>query len=296
MSLETQPFAEPITEPDILASIQALPTEDDLPYDDGVPMETALHRDQMWTLIYSLQTYWSDRPNNYIGGNMFLYYDPQNLRKFRGPDFFVVLDVEDRERKSWVVWHEGMRFPDVIIELLSDSTRETDKGEKKTLYERVFHTSEYYLYDPISQEFVSYHLRGGRYETIQPDEQGKVYSPSTGLYLAVRNEWLRWLTPEGLVVPTPGELAEQERLRADQEQLRADQEQLRADQEQLRADQEHKRVVEERQRAEQERLRADQEHKRVVEERQRAEQEHQRAEQAEELLEKYRQRFGKLEG
>jgi Uma2 family endonuclease len=260
MSLETQPFAEAITEPDILASIAALPTEDDLPYDDGVPMETARHRDQMWTLIYSLQTYWSDRPRNYVSGNMFLYYDPQNLKKFRGPDFFVVLDVEDRERKSWVVWQEGMRFPDVIIELLSDSTREIDKGEKKTLYERVFHTTEYYLYDPLSQEFLGYHLHSGHYEPVTPDEQGKVYSPSTGLYLAVRDGWLRWLTPEGIVIPTPEELAVLERQRADQAQQRADQERQRADQE-----------------------------------RQRADQERQRAEQAERLLEMYRQRFGKLE-
>lgn len=230
MNLESLSFAEPITEPDILASIAALPTEDDLPYDDGVPMETAFHRDQMWTLIYSLQTYWADLPRNYIGGNMFLYYDPQNLRKFRGPDFFIVLDVEDRKRKSWVVWQEGMRFPDVIIELLSDSTREIDKGEKKTLYERVFHTAEYYLYDPLSQEFICYHLQGGRYETIEPDEQGKVYSPSTGLYLAVRGEWLRWLTPEGTIVPTPGELAELEHARADQAEQRAEQERQRAEQ------------------------------------------------------------------
>jgi len=230
MSLEALSCTEPITEPDILAGIAALPTEDDLPCDDGVPMETARHRDQMWTLIYSLQTYWSDRPHNYVGGNMFLYYDPRNLRKFRGPDVFVVLDVEDHERKSWVVWQEGMRFPDIIIELLSDSTRETDKGEKKTLYERVFHTTEYYLYDPLSQEFVGYHLHGGHYETAKPDEQGRVYSPSTGLSLAVRDEWLRWLTPEGVVLPTPEELAVQERQRADQAEQRADQAGQRADQ------------------------------------------------------------------
>lgn len=63
---------------------------------------------------------------------MFFHHDPQNRKKFRGPDFFLVLDVEDRERKSWVVWQERMRFPDVVIELLSDSTREVDKVEKKT--------------------------------------------------------------------------------------------------------------------------------------------------------------------
>jgi Uma2 family endonuclease len=281
MSLEVLSCTEPITEPDILAGIEALPTEDDLPCDDGEPMETARHRDQMIMLIQSLQTYWSDRTNYYVGGNMFLHYDPQNRRKFRGPDFFLVLDVEDRERKSWVVWREGMRFPDIIIELLSDTTREIDKGEKKTLYERVFHTTEYYLYDPFSQEFVGYHLHGGRYKSVEPDEQGKVYSPLTGLYLGVRDGWLRWMTSEGVVLPTPRELAEQERQRAEQEQQHAEQERQRAEQERQRAEQEQQRAEQERQHAEQER--------------QRAEQERQRAEQAEQLLEMYRRRFGTLE-
>jgi hypothetical protein len=44
LSEETLSFIEPITEPDILADIDALPTEDDLPCDDGEPMETARHR------------------------------------------------------------------------------------------------------------------------------------------------------------------------------------------------------------------------------------------------------------
>lgn len=260
MSLTTLSCTEPITEPDILASFHSLPTEDDLPSDDGEPMETYRHLEQMILLIQSLRAFWSARSRYFVGGNMFLYYDPQNLGKFRGPDFFLVLDVEDRERKSWVVWREGMRFPDVIIELLSESTRAIDKGEKKALYERVFHTTEYYLYDPESQEFIGYHLQSGRYQTAEPDEEGRVYSPSTELYLAVRNGWLRWMTPQGDILPTPMELAEQAQQRADQERQRADQERQRADQE-----------------------------------RQHAEQAQQRAEQAEHLLALYKQRFGNLD-
>jgi Uma2 family endonuclease len=267
-------FTEPITEPEILESIAALPGEDDLPCDDGEPMETARHRDQMWLLIHSLKSYWSDRTGYYVGGNMFIHYDPDNRQRFRGPDFFLVLDVEDRERKSWVVWREGMRFPDVIIELLSDSTRIIDKGEKKALYERVFRTAEYYLYDPFSHEFLGYHLQGVHYGEVKPDEEGKIFSPVTGLALAVRDGWLRWLTPEGQVVPTPQELAQHERQRAEIERQHAETEQ---------------------QRAEAERQRAEAERQRAEAERQRAEAERQRADQAEELLEAYRRRFGPLE-
>jgi Uma2 family endonuclease len=213
-------FSEPITEPDILESIKALPTENDLPCEDGEPMETPRHRDQMHMLIESLKMHWADRRGYYVGGNMFVHYDPTSKRRSRGPDFFLVLDVEERERKSWVVWQEGMRFPDVIIELLSDSTREIDKGGKKELYERLFRTAEYYLYDPFSQEFSGYHLRSGFYEDIEPDAEGKIYSKITQLYVGVREGWLRWITPAGEVVPTPLECVERERQRAERaEQL-----------------------------------------------------------------------------
>jgi hypothetical protein len=78
MSLPIYSFSEPITEPDILESIRALPTEDDLPSDDGEPMETPRHRDQMILLIESLKLHWADRQGYYVGGNMFVHYDPQN--------------------------------------------------------------------------------------------------------------------------------------------------------------------------------------------------------------------------
>jgi Uma2 family endonuclease len=271
---EALSFTEPITEPDILADIDTLPTEDELPSDDGEPMETARHREQMEVLIRSLQAYWSERRNYYVGGNMFLHYDPRSRKKFRGPDFFLVMNVENHERKSWVVWQEGMRFPDVIIELLSDSTRNVDKGEKKTLYEQVFRTAEYYLYDPLSQEFTGYHLRSAYYEEVEPDAQGQISSAVTGLCLTVQDGWLRWLTAEGNLLLLPEELWEQERQRNKQLQQRAEQEAQRADQAQ--------------QRAEQEAQRADQAQ-------QRAEQEAQRAEHAEQLLAEYQKRFGNLE-
>jgi hypothetical protein len=118
----------------------------------------------------------------------------------------------------------------VIIELLSESTRAIDKGEKKALYERVFRTGEYYLYDLFSQELLGYHLRGTHYAEVPWDEEGKIYSPTTGLYLVVRDQWLRWMSPEGVLLPTPTELAAQERQRAEQERQRADQAERRAEQ------------------------------------------------------------------
>jgi Uma2 family endonuclease len=230
-------------------------------------METPRHRDQMNLLIDSLKAHWSDRTGYFVGGNMFLHYDPENRRRTRGPDFFLVLNVEDRERKSWVVWFEGMRFPDVIIELLSDSTRSEDEGPKKTLYAELFRTPEYYLYDPYSQAFTGYQLHGSHYVEMERDTEGRMYSEVTELYLGVRDSWLRWITLEGEVVASPSE----------------------------RAEQEHQRAEQEHQRAEQERQRAEQEHQRAEQAERLAQDERQRAEQAEAMLEAYRRRFGSLE-
>ena len=85
------------------------PTEDELPSDDGVPMETLRHRLQMNLLIEPIELAWADRDDFFVSGNMFVYFRLNQVMDydFRGPDFFAVLGVPKRERKSWVVWQEG---------------------------------------------------------------------------------------------------------------------------------------------------------------------------------------------
>ncbi len=62
-----------------------------------------------------------------------------------------------------------------------------------------------------------------RYREVERDAERKIYSTATGLYLGIREGWLRWLTVEGAVVPTPLELAEQAKQQAEQEKHRAEQ-------------------------------------------------------------------------
>jgi uncharacterized protein (DUF3084 family) len=86
------------------------------------------------------------------------------------------------------------------------------------------------LYDPYSQAFTGYQLRGNQYIEIEADEEARIYSEVTGLYVGVREGWLRWITLEGEVVASPAERAEQEKQRAEQEKQRAEQERQRAEQ------------------------------------------------------------------
>ena len=211
--------------------VVALPTEDQLPYDDGMPMESQRHVLQMQLLEETLSAHWAERNDVFIGTNMFVYFSAEQVRgkEFRGPDVFVVQGVPMRERKSWVVWEEG-KGPDVVIELLSETTADMDRGEKKRVYQDQLRVPEYFWYDPFSGELAGFALTDRTYQGIEPDEQGRLVSRALGLalvrwagsYRNVAATWLRWATLEGPLLPTGGELAAAAGERAEQERQRGD--------------------------------------------------------------------------
>ena len=134
----------------------------------------------------------------------------------RGPDFFVVLNTERKERQSWVVWAEEGKYPNIIIEVLSASTAAIDKGIKKEIYQDTFRTLEYFLYDPFSLELIGYTLVQGKYEIIRANGQGYLESRELGLYLGVVGKVLRFLKADGELVETPAEANRQAELKATQ--------------------------------------------------------------------------------
>jgi Uma2 family endonuclease len=193
-------------------------------YSDEPPLETELHLEQIMLLLKCLKWLWRDRTDFYAAGNLTIYYSLNERRSedFRGPDFFVVLNTERKIRKSWTVWEEDGKYPNMIIETLSPSTAKTDKDFKKTLYQDTFRTPDYFWFDPESLEFAGFHLIDGKYESLQPNAQGHLWSQQLGLYLGIYQGLLRFFTPDGQLVPTPEEVAEQETQRAEQEAQRAE--------------------------------------------------------------------------
>ncbi|MGP1385346.1 MAG: Uma2 family endonuclease [Thainema sp.] len=145
-------------------------------YSDEPTMETDLHLRQMLLLISCLNWLWRDRNDYFASGNLTVYFSSKQIKSqdFRGPDFFVVLGTERRMRKSWVVWEEDGKYPNVIVELLSKSTAQTDRGVKKDIYQNTFRTPEYFWFDPDSLEFAVFLLVGGIYEPMEPNEKGHV--------------------------------------------------------------------------------------------------------------------------
>jgi hypothetical protein len=63
----------------------------------------------------------------------------------------------------------------------------------------------------VTLEFQGFTLISGEYQSIQPNEQGWLYSQQLGLYLGLYAGKLRYFTAEGQLVPTPAESATQEK-------------------------------------------------------------------------------------
>ncbi|MBW4694860.1 MAG: Uma2 family endonuclease [Lyngbya sp. HA4199-MV5] len=232
-----------------MSLLELPPTQAELPYDDGVPMESARHKTQMDLLIDALIPWLAQRDDGFVGGSMFVYYSLAQVRNqdFKGPDFFAVLGVPKEKRKSWVVWEEG-KAPDVVIELLSDSTAAADKTKKKLIYQEQMRVPEYFWYDPFNpSDWAGFAMQQNGYQPLVLNDRDQLLSVSLGLalqrwqgtYKGIDATWLRWATVEGDLLPTP---EEQEHQRAEQEHQQAELERQRAEQERQRAEQERQRA------------------------------------------------------
>jgi len=224
-------------------SIPPPPRSETLITDGGEPMESARHRQQMEVLIQSLDWAWGDRRDYYAGGDMFLYFSETQARKndFRGPDVFVVLGTDRHERRAWVVWEEDGKAPDVIIELLSESTEHVDRGDKMRIYAKSLKVGEYFLFDPWSGVLEGYTLDPlhGEYRRKDLDANGRAHCAQLGLWLGkarsvlydVEVDWLRWMNAEGRVLPVPAESAMEamENLTAMTERAKAEAERAKAE-------------------------------------------------------------------
>ncbi|MCS6773701.1 MAG: Uma2 family endonuclease [Thermoflexales bacterium] len=224
----------------------------DPPCEDGVPLENVWHRLQINLLYDCVHQLWRGRDDFFVGGNMFVYFRADQVERlsFKGPDVFVVKDVDgQRVRPCWKAWLEGGRLPDLVVELLSESTRAEDLGRKKQIYEQTLRVREYVCFGPdptqecTQTELYAWRLPqpGERYQPLVPDARGWVWSEVLGAWLGVwegeygevHTQWLRLYDQNGALVPTRAEAeyqrAEAERQRAEAERQRAEAERQRAE-------------------------------------------------------------------
>lgn len=189
------------------------------PYSDEPEMESYVHLMQVVLLLSGLRWAWRDRSDYFASANMSIFYSVLTAAgnkvtrklKFRGPDFFVALGVRDEpRRRSWVVENEG-KYPDVIVEVLSSRTKNADRGRKKDIYEQIFRTHEYFLFDPNANTLEGFRLVDGKYVAIAPNAHGHLWSEKLEMALGLHDEpklqgkVARYFTADGRMITIPEE-------------------------------------------------------------------------------------------
>lgn len=173
-------------------AVQHPPLPEYLPESDGKPMaETDTHRDQMIALLDALAEHFRDDPRVYVSGNVFLYYlDETGERQSVSPDIMVVRGIEKKLRRYYKLEAEG-KAPDLVIELMSTSTKVEDLGNKRVIYASMG-VREYFLFDPTG-EALNGQLRGFRLENgdFMPMMGARLHSEVLGLDLILENGRLR---------------------------------------------------------------------------------------------------------
>jgi Uma2 family endonuclease len=148
--------------------------------------ETDVHINETIRLRLLLKRFYAGQ-TVYVAGNLLVFYEQGNPRKFVVPDVFVVKGVEPRDRRFYKLWVER-RPPDAIFEITSRKTKTKDTVTKAGLY-RQMRVPEYFLFDP-TEEYLDpplqgYRLRGERHEALAADSQGSLASEQLGLRLRV---------------------------------------------------------------------------------------------------------------
>jgi Uma2 family endonuclease len=162
--------------------------EIDYPESDGMPMgETDLRRDWMFRILEILRLrYRGERV--YVASDLLVYYQEGDPTKFVVPDDFVVLDCDPGRRRTFRVWEEKGKAPDVVFEVTSRSTKREDEIFKPRTFARLG-VKEYFLYDPTS-EYLSPPLQGfrlehGDYARIKPDSTGALNCETLNIALSL---------------------------------------------------------------------------------------------------------------
>ncbi len=145
---------------------------------EGEMGETAIHYKLNSLFFTLLEFFFASRNDVTVAANLMVYYDKGNPKKWLAPDVFVCFGVENKLRRTFKTWEEGV-FPQIVFEIASDSTFENDLGGKRLEYARLG-VEEYYLLDPereyLPSPLMAFRRNKGRLEMAQI-ENNRVASP-----------------------------------------------------------------------------------------------------------------------
>ena len=230
---------------------ETLPTMYDLPSENleeqGLPDEFHDLQPQLLSRTLRLNGYTRDRC--FTASDLNLYYDVNNPRWYKRPDWFLAVDVprlyDGKDlRRSYVVWQEG-KSPYVVIEFLSPGTESEDLGRfedatpkveptatklpaKLEVYERYLRVPHYFVYSRYTQQLRYFKLDGGQYQEQSLNLENPIAWLTDleiglgiwqGVFEDVPGYWLRWCDRDGNWLLTDTEQAQLQLLQAAQNLL-----------------------------------------------------------------------------
>ena len=136
-------------------------------------------------------------PNATVCSDLPLHYRRGDTSRTLVPDLFVALRAPRQERRRFYkLWEDPV--PELVIEMLSETTSDADVGSKCATYEHLG-VCEYWLFDPEGFELpvplAGNRLHTGRYHPIAADAAGRLPSEVLGLDLHVYAGELRFRDP-----------------------------------------------------------------------------------------------------
>ncbi len=251
-------YEPPLPAKETLPTMYDLPSEN--PEEPGLPDQFHYFQPQILDQTFQPPNWSPDLL--FCGVDMNLYYDVKHPKWYKRPDWFAVVGVprwyeQSDMRLSYVVWDEKIN-PLVVVELLSPGTEDEDLGEtigeegkpptKWEVYESILKVPYYVTFSRYTNEMKAFHLVGDRYQRAELNE-GRLLVPevelSLGLWQGICKQrdrlWLRWMTPEGDLIP----ILEEEAAVAKQRATNAEQRAINAEQRATNAEQEAAAVKEE---------------------------------------------------
>lgn len=163
---------------------------------EGEKGVTAIHYKTRALIFSLLNSFFSFRKDITVAANLMVYYEEGNPKKWFAPDVFVCFGVENKLRRTFKTWEEGV-FPQVVFEIASDSTFENDLAGKRLDYARLG-VEEYYLLDPerayLPSPMMAFRRENGRLMSVNI-EDNKVFSPLLHLEIVDTGKSFRLFDP-----------------------------------------------------------------------------------------------------
>jgi Uma2 family endonuclease len=195
-------------------------------------------------------------PDCFVAHDLAVYWVPGQMQfPYIGPDNFVSRHQPWEEDPTvWLTYEDGPLA--LVIEVASEATRDKEEEKRKT-YAEVLQVPEYVSLDLHQGELRLGRLVDGRYEWVEPDAEGRLWSEQfkVGFVWEEGKRFVRLVAADGTIVPAPlEEVARREEAEARREE--AERRQRVAEEQAAREARRAARAV---RRAEQEAARAEQE-------------------------------------